>query len=482
METIPLYWSFVKMVNAVASRKRRRNHGPGFTSIARSLITPQNVRAAGSLLSDLVNQFSSRNSGTVVSASSRPPSYRSGSGARNVSRKVKGYGLPSGPVKKVTKGRKVTKQDPYKVDLKIERGESYVGFHCMYPGGVTHPLYYTYLSMCYALIRFFMRKAKVDFGSFYDIPMMPSVNGAKWGVRYYYVAEGDNPSDLVGVSVDMSDAGSYEACAIRLSNSLVETFGANNQIRKMTQIVCHPSFPNVLAKSDECTIATQVYNARDLYISIKGESSIQIQNRTLADSTAGDQRDSSNIFNNPLRGKYYTFKSGRPFIRNLAWGVVPNRYSFENNSNGSITQQDRFATGPSGTNFSEVVATELRKPPAGTYFINCVTTKHTNVMPGAILHSRIQDTAVHSINKWLSIFKSKFDLVLNKSLAGLLAAGEPLDYHVGKSHMYGLEKMVDTDQVSTNQLEIGHEHNLFMSSKAYYRPRAGTVAIVKINT
>ncbi|UOF79629.1 putative capsid protein [Circoviridae sp.] len=475
------------MVSALTLRRQRRNAArrPGVVQVARSLLTPQNIRSATSLLSSLVNQFSSRNGpGTVVSSSSRPrpPSYKSGSAGavRPAVRKVKKYGLPSGPINHVTRGRKVTKQDPYKVNMKVEKGESYVGWHCMYPGGVTHPLYYTFYSLSLAMIRFFMMKAKVEFGSWNDKPMMPLVTNCFWFVRYYTKAEGDLPDQLRAVSVDMSNQSTWEGCAVKLANSFVATFGSTQQILRITNIGIHPDLD---ISGKESFVASQLYNARDIYITVKGESHLQVQNRTLADTSVGDSADATNIFNNPMRGKYYSFKNGRPFIRNIAYGTASQRSSFENTFEGVISQQDRYTSGgTNGSNFSDAVADEIRKPPNGNYFVNCTNAKFCRVLPGAILTSRATSTVTHSLNTWLSIFKNKFDMVGTKTLDGLRANADPLDYRVGVSHMYGLEKMVDTDRVQGNQLEIGIEHNLFMSTKMQYRPTIGSVAIVKITT
>jgi len=401
---------------------------------------------------------------------------------RVVARRRREPGLPSGPIKPVTKGPPVTKQDPYRVMMKIEKGESYVGWHCMYPGGVTHPLYYTFLNMSLSIIRYFMMKAKIEFGSWIDKPMMPLVSDAKWFVRYYTKADGDLPDQLRARDVGMTGLATWQACAEKLCDSIVEVFGSTQQVLRMTHIGIFPD-RNQTDLTEQSFVASQFYNARDIYITIKGESTLQVQNRTLADSGAGDIYDAANIFNNPMRGKYYSFKKGRPFIRNIAHGTGTNRASFESNNDGLISQQDRYTSGgTSASNFSDAVSNEIRKPPSGNYFINCTNTKTVNVLPGAILTSRHEETVTHSLNTWISLFKNKFDMVGVKTLDGLRLNAEPLDYRVGSSHMYGLEKMVDTDKVETNQLEIGVEHNLFMSSKMEYRPKHGAVSIVKIST
>jgi len=398
-------------------------------------------------------------------------------------RPKKGKYMGGGSIKVVRKGRKVTPVDGMRVMHKIERGQNFVAFNAIYPGGATHPSYATLRMLCLSLVRFVAKKAKIDFGDFNDSVGLPFIASTRWSFFYYWKGEGQATDDTASFRENIaSDAANWSALADRLADSFVNVFGGNQGRR----LYLFGAFPNEDVQTSHSLISTQVYHASDLYISIKGESSIQVQNRTLGDGT-GDTADASNIFNNPLRGKYYTFKSGRPCIRNVGQIAELKTFLFDyQNTSGSIATQDRFAVG-TGTDYSDNIALALRKPPSGNFFTNCKTTKYTTVEPGGILRSKLDCTVSKSLTNWMYAFATKFLTVeppaagQPKNLAGMVGS-DPVDYRIGMSHCYGLEKMVDTTVVTQPELQVGHEHNLFMVGKVTYRPKNSAVAMITITT
>jgi len=396
----------------------------------------------------------------------------------------KGKYMGTGSMKIVRKGRKVTPVDGMRVMHKFERGQNFVAFNAIYPGGATHPSYATLRMLCLSLVRFIAKRSKIDFGDFNDAVGLPFIPSTRWSMYYYWKGEGQASDDTASFreNIDSSGATSWSALADRLADSFVNIFGANQGRR----LYMFGVYPNEDAQTSHSFMSTQVYHASDLYISIKGESSIQVQNRTLGDGT-GDVADASNIFNNPLRGKYYTFKSGRPCIRNV--GQIAELKTFlmdYQNTSGAIATQDRYAA-VTGSDYNDQTALALRKPPSGNFFTNCKTTKYTTVEPGGILRSKIDHTVSKSLTNWIYAFTTKFLTVepaaagQPKNLAGMVGS-DPVDYRIGVSHIYGLEKMVDTTIVTQPEIQVGHEHNLFMVGKVTYRPKNSAVAMITITT
>lgn len=390
----------------------------------------------------------------------------------------------SGAIKMIKAGRKVTKVDSYRVTHKVERGQNFIAFNAIYPGGATHPSYATLRMIALALVRFIAVRAKMDFTSFDDDIGLPFVFPGKWSIFYYWKGEGQTEDDTatfrVAIAADV--AVSWSNLATFLADSFVNIFGAKQGRRLYSFGV----YPQQDANVGESFIATQYYNASDLYISVKGESSIQMQNRTLGEGT-GDKTEATNIFNNPLRGKYYTFKSGRPCIRGINVASSDKTFLFDyQNRSGSIATQDKYSLTGTQSDFPITISDALRKPPNGNFFTNCTTTKYVTVEPGGILKSKIEHTITKSLTNWIYAFTTKFLAVeppdgFPKTLA-LMTGSDPTDWRLGVSHCFGLEKMIDTSAALEPEIQVGHEHNLFMVSKCTYKPKNSAVSLISITT
>lgn len=375
-------------------------------------------------------------------------------------------------------GRKISRMDPYRVMQKIERGQNFIGFNAIYPGGATHPAFVTFRTLCSALIRFLAKQAKIDFGDWNDGLALPFVPLSKWQIFFYYRGEGDAliNTDTFRETVDANAAGTWAALVDILATKLISVLDDPGK-RLYLFGVC----PSDLQTTTQSFIATQAYHATDLYVSIKGESSIQIQNRTLADG-AGDTADASNIFNNPLRGKYYTFRSGRPLLRNVGAAVGAQRTQFDYASiHGAIATQDRFAATVNSSDFPETIANSLRKPPPGNAFSNCVTSKYCTVEPGGILRAKVEKTVTKSLSQWVDAFMPKLR-ALGAPTLNEFAQRDPIDWRMGVSHCFGLEKMVDTQAATTPELQIGLEHNLFQVGRVTYKPKNSVLPAISIVT
>lgn len=386
-------------------------------------------------------------------------------------------GIPGAVRQKyIRKGRKVKKMNPYKVMIKVEKGLAGYGWNATYSGGTTHPCYQVLRVTCMGLVRFLMMKAKIDFGHFQDFITAPLVGGSAFDVRIWFREETPVTGNLTSVGLT-SNGKTFLQLADDLAGLLVAQLSTTGSKRLI-------GFGLTQQTTAVPTLASQYYLVEDIYVEIKGESSVQLQNRTPAEGAGGVTPDgiyqSDNIYANPLRGKYYTFSSARPIIRDpenavaAALSTLPYESTY-----GYIARSDRTGSGGAATSdFSAPVENALKKPPPGAMFSNCSHTRYMGVKPGEIVKAKIQHTVKLRLSTLMSKFASKFEAATVKTLAGLAAQLDPFDWYMGKSHIYGLEKTCDTTTATADEVFVGIEHNLFMSCIVTHKPKIGSVPLV----
>lgn len=434
-----------------------------------------------------IRKWEEKNFGTK-----RPRPKMIGRGGKVKARKMKkgkgGKGGDNGPIKRVKKGRKVSPQDPMKVSLKNEFGVTNQAWHCSYPGAVTHTTQMTLFVMCMALTRFLFKQIGINFYNFFDnVQVLPASTAGTFQIIVLYKREAgfqNTNTDQLKEELSFNTGDRFYDVVDKLCNGFIK-IGQQPQgsgVTRLTQISigCGP-----LIEGQTIVIPTRSYNPTELIISVKGESALQVQNRTAADG-GGDQLDASNIFANPLRGKYYTFKRNRPVIRTAGAELTRDKLAYfpYNINSGTINGADsRTVNNAQVSAFTNNVKEDLRKPPAGVFFENCDTSKYMTLLPGAVARSKCVAVEAHTLSTWFTLFEPKFTQCgANATFATLNTNDDPLTWKVGKSHMYGLEKLCDTDVVTNNQITVGLEHNLFMVGKCYHRPKAHAVCLVSINT
>jgi len=432
-----------------------------------------------------IKKYEEKNFGTR-----RPRPKMIGRGGKSRPRKMKKGkgGGDHGPIKKVRKGRKVTPQDPMKVTLKNEFGVTNQAWHCSYPGAVTHTTQITLLMVCLSIVRFMFKQVGINFYNFFDpLQVLPASTAGTYQILVLYKRETGfqaSNTDQLKEELTLNNTDTFYACAVKLAEGLIKIGQQplGSSVTRLTQI----SIGNgPITEGQTIVIPTRSYNPAELVISVKGESALQVQNRTAADG-GGDQLDASNIFANPLRGKYYTFKRGRPVIRTAGAELVRDKlayFPYRINS-GTIDGADSRTIGNDRQSvFTTNIREDIRKPPAGVFFENCDTSKYMTLLPGAVARSKCVAVEAHTLSTWFTLFEPKFTQCgANATFATLNQNDDPLTWKVGKAHMYGLEKLCDTDVVNNNQITVGLEHNIFMVGKCYYRPKAHAVALVSVNT
>lgn len=382
-------------------------------------------------------------------------------------------------MKNIRRGRKVTKKDPYVVSLKAEKGMNVSAWHCVYVGGTTHTVFNTLRVVCMSLVRFFMMKAKIDFGNFGNFISFPLSGGSAFSIRIW--VRGENPTEG---ALEVYSVTSNGKTFMQLSEDLATLFVANMFSVGTKRLI---GIGVIQETTTVPTLSSQYYLADDLKITVKGESGIQVQNRTKGETTGDANEDLYNtetILANPLRGKYYNFGSSRPVIRDpenllsrTASGQAASVIQYESNS-GIIANQDRLGSSPGFSNFTGPVENSLRKPPPGAMFSNCSHTRYLSVAPGEIVKAKVQHTVTLNLSTWMEKMVQKFDDASTKTFAGLLTAADPFDWKLGRSHVYGLEKMCDTSVTNGNEVFVGIEHNIFMTGVCRHKPKIGALPFV----
>jgi len=393
-----------------------------------------------------------------------------------------------GAAKYVKRGKKVSKQNPYKVTQKIEYGATNGAWNAIYVGGSTHPSQPLVRIIAQSIVRFLALKSKVDFGNWSAFCSMPISGGSNFNIVYWYHTAPfigfPAPTTLVKIN---SNGKTWLQLADDLASSFVVTFAKAAESLRMTAIGLQqdttPLAPVPL-------LTSQYYMADNLYISVKGESAIQVQNRTASDDSSASL-DAENVYANPLRGKYYSCKGPRALFRDPDNALSTN-YTYFNpdSSHGTIGDADRFggtvSVPTAGTSiFPPPIENSLQKPPPGGFFSNCDSTKYLTVTPGEILRSKLVREYRFNIPKWLDILQVKFETVAAKTYVGLAGTADPFELKIGSCHFYGLEKMCDTVKAATpgyDRIKCGIEHNLFMSGHCQYRPKFGVAPLVNIRT
>lgn len=370
----------------------------------------------------------------------------------------------------VRKGRRVTRQSPLRVSIKIERGQQTEGWNAVYVGGTTHPTYATLRVLSMALVRYCMVKAKIDFSHFNEFMLFPIAGGSNVSFYIWYREEGAANGAMATASTT-SNGKTFQQFADDIATLFVANISTTGS-RRLFAFGLHQTQQTVPM------IASQYYLAEDVYVTVKGESGLQVQNRTAAE---GGSDNSDSVLHNPLRGKYYQFSSNRPVIRNGVDAGAANKTSFPYDVEfGQILESDRNgAAAPGTSSWVPSVENALRKPPPGNLFSNCATTKYVGMSSGEILKSKVQFTATMKLSRWMDRFAAKFEQTTTKTLAGLIASSalDPWEWRVGRSHMYGMEKSCDTTVTNSNEIRLGHEHNLFMVASVSYRPHTSTLPL-----
>jgi len=417
------------------------------------------------------------------------------SGSRKVAPVKKGKSMmKKRAVKYVKDGmRKVSRQDPMKVSLKGEKGMNVTAWNSAYPGGVTHTTSMTLLMICLALVRFLFKQIGINFTNFHDpIQVLPGATTGSVQIRVTYKQDtgfslSNTPQDSFAIQVNFNGQTFHSAAIALLQEFMIK--GKQETAESHNRILWISIGSGPIVAGQTVVTPTRTFNCNDLYISVKGESTITAQNRTKGDIGETEVEFlSSNVYAQSLVGKYYQFNKNRPVMRNTGLVQGPNQLTYfaYDVESGLMDNVDRRGPVPplpaDNSLFPGPIRDALGKPPAGGFFENCYATKPVKLRPGALVTKRIEATETYSLTDWFYMFIPKWTAAITSGISEMNSYADPLSWKVGKSHCLGLELQCDTRLAFQDRITIGLEHNLFMVSKCVYRPKTHAVALVQIET
>lgn len=201
----------------------------------------------------------------------------------------------------------------------------------------------------------------------------------------------------------------------------------------------------------------------NIIFEVVGNSHLQLQNRTLANDTVGDEqaRSALDITNNPLRGKRYDgYGNLHPMKFNniTTAGSIP-QFNYSND-------YGLLALDPeSATNYSDQVKEMLHKPPLKGALGGVNKSKYVMLAPGEIRRSTCRGYLKENLNQMLKRYSDAY--------RGKTNFNSPADCFIkkGASSFYGFEKLCDVRDAAkeSGSISIGYEINTTISAIAYVK-------------
>jgi len=209
------------------------------------------------------------------------------------------------------------------------------------------------------------------------------------------------------------------------------------------------------------------------FVQIYGKSHLKIQNRTI--NTAGEN-EADDVDNVPIDGRYFEFKTNSTIYRDFNLPAADEK--------PAITTDTYYGLLPSATegpfNPSITDTKMYEELPDRKAFLGCYGIGKSHLDPGEIKTSTMVSHEYHSMNKILRV-------IYGQSLAGAGTAGPQNQVWLGKTRLFGWEKLVNAvAMTTTNQFNIAYEHQLeigcdiIVKRSNYTAPAVQVVAPVNI--
>ena len=208
-------------------------------------------------------------------------------------------------------------------------------------------------------------------------------------------------------------------------------------------------------------IPAQLWDATELYITITGNSIMQVQNRTVAGDT---NAQTTSIEANPLVGKEYLLTGNNARVRDFT--VLTNNTSQQF---GTDADTGMLGLGSDSSTLSTAFQNALKQPPLGNYFFNCKGSKTVRLEPGAIKRSSVYKSVTKTLNQWL---RGYYNALSEASVTTRATIRPNVTTGVGMSKMLALEKVANMGSAS---VEFSGERDFVMKAKAFIKKRSFTV-------
>lgn len=308
-----------------------------------------------------------------------------------------------------------------------------------------------WVSICYAITRWFARKAGQDFVSLdSQVSGLTTDPNLTWRITYKTQVDGllNSNTSITAGGVNWGQMGDSLYALIRASLGALGYFElCQIELFSGDTVANVRDFPYI------------VVEAKQFMVEVVGNSNMMLQNTTLASVADADGDMEDNVTNNPLTGKMYE-GSGQNFpvsFQNVTVGPTLNTSPNTDQDSGIVTF-DYSALNA----MSAIMRNHLIKPPPYWHFSGMTGNQSIIMKPGEIRRSNVKSVVKHSIMKWIQLCLPYFT-------GGVSTAKAQNIKFLGKVHFFGLERLLDS-RSDEAPLRLAYEVNLTTSAIAYYHP------------
>lgn len=431
--------------------------------------------------------------------------YRGGQPVNAPGEKMKRAGVYQGKFRRPKKVKKPQSSITGKFEFKITQQ----ALRCAYVGHSALPLQATLKFLGCAIVQWYLKSIRL--GTTLLTSKIGAVLGPSAGSLLQFdmavkstIAQGPGTPEIPNLiqAVALVDD-TWEDFAIRISDALIDgvrTYVLSSAAGTVAFVRQRMMFSQMAigayAANGTHDLPKRIINASDLILCVSGESYMQLQNRTQAE-TGGDEIDVVDA--NPLRGKVYEVNGSLFRFKEIDDSVVAgNLIEMRANAATGIIQDGDYvpipgATGApySTTNFSGMVQ-YLTKPPRPEFFRGKVKAAYVRMEPGAIKQSRVKAVVEKSLEQWCQ-WLMRLNLRYESANGGNVFGPTSLEsmddgrntVNFTKTKLYAFEKMCDTtvltdpvtDFNNPGQITLGAEVTLFMKAWSKSKTSYSTSAV-----
>jgi len=331
--------------------------------------------------------------------------------------------------------KKTSGSAPY-VNLVTELGGSKTDPDCVYVGHATAPSYLMLRVMCMALTKKLCAGYGIYIENFKDI-VDERLRDVKVGLDFYSSSSSTSSSFTTYIILT---ADTYEAVAIAIRNLIQVEATAHRDVefRKL-----------VLYRGSEDKVEIDLYR---LKFQLQSKTSLKLQNRSKgALGTEADEVD-----NVPVYGRSYQANTtGLTYADGHRGNPGFNAYR----DTGLITFLG--SDDPRGS---------LKEPPVPGTFVNCKMFGKVRIEPGTVKTSVLYTK--HSLRL------DEFVRIVYPSTGAVAAT----TYKLGKTRVFAMEKIIDTQEAEPPAIVIGYEINNAMYCSLKYMKGTGTATLFNKTT
>lgn len=194
-----------------------------------------------------------------------------------------------------------------------------------------------------------------------------------------------------------------------------------------------------------------------IVLTVVGNSSLSIQNRTQAGTAVTPDNNILDITNNPLRGKSYD-----------GWGNIhPYRFNNDTSVNGTKSMyygpvNGLLYVGATDAELTSEMSESIKKPPPRGAFGGVKATSYVKIAPGEIRRSHVKTKLTMNVNQFIRLY---MDYYRGQS-SWVAAPNTNMLINRGSARFFGLEKVLETSISTEAVISVGAEVNTAVSCHA----------------